>query len=205
MKLYYSPQACSLGINVLLEETGAPYELALIDLRRDEQKQPAFLALNPKGKVPTLQRDDGGIVTEYPAIAYYLARKFPEAKLLPEDLDAQTKVLELLDYMIGTVHMRGFTRIFRASAFSPDPAGEQLVVAAGREIVIQGFDLLAEELGDQDYLVGDVSIADSALFFLTRWAVTRANIALPPALERHLERMKARPAVQRALQSIGIA
>ena len=205
MKLYHFPHACSLGINVLLEETGAPYELALVNLRENEQKKPPFIEINPKGKVPALARDDGGIITEYPAIAYYIARKFPEAKLLPEDLDAQTKVLELLDYMISNVHMRGFTRMFRASTFSPSEADEPQVVAAGRDVIEKGFHLLSEELGEKDYLAGDFSIADSALFFLERWAGTRANMPLSENLARHLARMLGRPAVQRALDSVGLA
>ncbi len=205
MKLYHFPQACSIGINVLLEETGAPYELALVNLRQDEQKTPPFIALNPKGKVPTLQLDDGAIVTEYPAIAYYLARSFPEARLLPAGVAAETKTLELLDYMIATVHMRGYTRMFRPGNFSPNPADEAAVIAAGRAVVMTGLELLEGELGTKDYLMGDFSIADSALFFIEFWTRTRASLPLPPMLDRHLERMMGRPAVQRALASVGLA
>ena len=77
MKLFYSPGACSIGIHVLLEEIGKPYEAQLVNLREGGQFKPDFTAVNPKSKVPTLVRDDGSVLTEYPAIAYWLARTNP--------------------------------------------------------------------------------------------------------------------------------
>ena len=70
MKLFYSPGACSLGIHVLLQEIGKPFELEKVELAKGEQFQPPFTSVNPKLKVPVLQRDDGSILTEYPAIAF---------------------------------------------------------------------------------------------------------------------------------------
>ena len=70
MKLYYAPGACSIGIHVLLEEIGRPYELQRLSFPDGEQHQPAFQAVNRKGKVPTLVRDDGTVLTEFPAIAW---------------------------------------------------------------------------------------------------------------------------------------
>ena len=78
MKLMYSPGACSIGIHVLLEEIGKPYEAQLVNLREGAQFKPEFTAVNPKSKVPTVVRDDGSVLTEYPAIAYWLARTNPD-------------------------------------------------------------------------------------------------------------------------------
>jgi len=69
MKLYYAPGACSIGIHVLLEEVGKPYEAERVNLQQGEQYKPDFTAVNPKSKVPTLVRDDGSVLTEFPAIA----------------------------------------------------------------------------------------------------------------------------------------
>ncbi len=77
--------------------------------------------MNPKSKVPTLTRDDGSILTEYPAIAYWLAKTNPYANLLPDDIDLQAKALELTDYAVSTIHMQGFARQFRSSNFTPNP------------------------------------------------------------------------------------
>ena len=69
MKLYYAPGVCSIGIHVLLEEIGKPYELEAINLREGAQYKPEYASVNPKSKVPALVRDDGSLLTEYPAIA----------------------------------------------------------------------------------------------------------------------------------------
>jgi glutathione S-transferase len=204
MKLFYSPGACSLGIHVLLQEIGKPFELEKVELAKGEQFQPPFTSVNPKLKVPVLQRDDGSILTEYPAIAFYLARSNPELKLLPTDVEGEARALEVLDYMVATMHMRGVTRIFRPGAFTPSAVDEEKVQQAGRDFVTNGFAVLAPVLGDKDYLLGEYSIADTALFFLERWCRGRAALAMPPAFEEHFERMLTRPAVQRALAAEGL-
>jgi glutathione S-transferase len=205
MKLYYMNNACSLGIHMLLNEIGKPFELEKVDFYERAQYQPAFVAMNPKSKVPVLQRDDGSVLTEFPAIAFYLARTNPEAKLLPPDIEGEAQALELLDYLIATVHMRGFTRVFRPEAFSPTPEDKEKVQQAGRDIVRAGFEILSPVLGDKDYILGDFSIVEGALFFLEHWAIKRDKISLPANFQAHFERLLARPAVQRTLAAEGLA
>ncbi len=205
MKLYYAPNACSLAIHVLLEEIGKPYELRRVDFHQREQYSPEYIALNPKSKVPLLERDGGGRLTELPSIAWYLARSHPQANLLPADIEGEARALELIDYLVATVHMRGFTRIFRPEIFSPRPEDKAQVQQAGRDVVRQGFEIIAPVLGDQDYVLGSFSIADATLFFLEYWAVRRDGMTLPPNLDAHLQRMLARPAVQRALADEGLS
>ena len=204
MKLMYSPGACSIGIHVLLEEIGKPYEAQLVNLREGGQFKPEFTSVNPKSKVPTLVRDDGSVLTEYPAIAYWLARTNPDKKLLPDDADAQARVLEALDYAVSTVHMQGFSRLFRAANYTPNPADEDKVKERGKELVEKGFAVLDKALAGKDYLAGSFSIADSALFCVEFWGGKRMNMKLPPNCEAHLNRMLARPAVQRVLQQEGL-
>lgn len=205
MKLMYSPGACSIGIHVLLEEIGKPYEAQLVNLREGAQFKPDYTAVNPKSKVPTLVRDDGSVLTEYPAIAYWLARTNPDKKLLPDDVEAQSRVLEALDYCVSTVHMQGFSRLFRASNYTPNPADEEKVKERGKEMAEKGFAVLDKALQGKDYLAGAFSIADTALFYVEWWGAKRLNMKLPPNCEAHLNRMLARPAVQRALQQEGLA
>jgi glutathione S-transferase len=204
MKLYFAPGACSIGIHVLLEEIGKPYELAAVNLREGEQYKPPFTTVNPKSKVPTLARDDGSVLTEFPAIAYWLARTNPFANLLPDDIDQQARALELLDYAVATIHMQGFGRQFRAAAFTPSAADEEAVKAKGKEIAEKGFALLDKALHGKDYAVGKFSIADAAMFYVEFWT-KRVGIALPPNVAAHFQRMTARPAVQRVLQQEGLA
>ena len=204
MKLFYSPGACSIGIHVLLEEIGKPYEAVPVNLREGAQYKPDFTAVNPKSKVPTLVRDDGSVLTEYPAIAYWLARTNPNANLLPDDIDLQARALELTDYAVATVHMQGFARQFRSSNFTPNAADEEAVKARGKEIAEKGFALLNDALGGKEYAVGKFSIADSAVFYVEFWS-KRVGMSLPPNCAAHMDRMMSRPSVQRVMQQEGLA
>jgi glutathione S-transferase len=195
MKLYYSPGACSVGIHVLLEEIGAPYEAVLVNLREGAQFKPDFTGVNPKSKVPTLERDDGSVLTEYPAIAFWLASRFPTAGLMPMGMDAQARALECTDYCVATMHMQGFSRMFRPANFAPSEADHEAVKARGAEIFAKG----------QDWLAGSYSFADSALFYVSFWWNARLQKDLPANVAGHYARMKARGAVQRTMAAEGLA
>lgn len=203
MKLYYSPAACSIGIHILLEEIGKPYETHRVSFPAQEQYGPAFTAINPKSKVPTLVRDDGSVLTEFPAIAVWLARTNPEKHLFPEDLEGQTRVLEAIDYIVATVHMQGFSRQFRPANFSPNDADHDAVKARGREIVTKAFGLLDAALGSKPFLFETFSIADTALFYVESWA-GRVNLPLPGNLARHFATMLARPSVKKVFETEGL-
>jgi glutathione S-transferase len=204
MKLFYAPGVCSIGIHVLMEEIGKPYDAVAINLREGGQYKPEYTAINPKSKVPALVDDEDTLHTEYPAIAYWLARTNPFANLLPDNIDLQAKALELMDYCVATIHMQGFTRLFRPGAFAPNAADEAAVKARGTEIAEKGFAALNEALEGKDYAVGKFSIADSAFFYVEFWA-KRVGIALPANCAAHYDRMLARPSVQRTLAAEGLA
>jgi glutathione S-transferase len=204
MKLFYAPGACSIGIHVLMEEIGKPYEGIAVNLREGAQFKPDFTSVNPKSKVPTVVDDAGTIRTEFPAIAYWLARTNPYANLLPDDIDQQAKVLELMDYCVATVHMQGFARIFRAPNFAPTASDEPAVKARGTEIAEKGFATIDKALAGKEYAVGKFSIADSAIFYVEFWA-KRVSIPLPANCAAHLDRMLARPSVQRTMKAEGLA
>src|ERR1700733_13986918 len=109
MKFYWGPHTCAIGIHILLEEVEASYESAKIDVAGGDTRKPEFLAINPKGKVPTLVRDDGSVMTEFGAIATWLARTFPTAGLMPSgSAETEARVTEVLEYVEGTIHGQGF-------------------------------------------------------------------------------------------------
>ena len=205
MKLFYAPGACSIGIHVLLEEIGKPYEAVQVNLREGAQFKPDFTSLNPKSKVPTLQQADGSVLTEYPAIAVWLASTFPEAKLLPADATQLARALEYTDYAVATMHIQGFGRIFRPTNFAPSEADQDAVKARGEEIFAKGLGLFDKALEGKDYLLGSFSFADSALFYVCFWWAARLNKALPPNVAAHYARMNARPSVQRVMKAEGLA
>ena len=205
MKLFYSPGACSIGIHVLLEEVGKPYEAELINLKEGEQYNQAYVAISPKSKVPALQCDSGRVLTEYGAIATYIARNNPEAGLIPADADGESRMMEAMDYAVATIHMQGFTRVARPLNFTPDEAGREAVQARGREIYAKGLGIIAQRMGDKPWVAGDqYSIGDSAVFYVASWA-PRAGVELPHVIAAHYARMKARPAVQRTIAAEGLS
>ena len=205
MKLYYMPGACSIGIHVLLEEIGKPYDLQKIDGAKQEQYGPDFVKINPKSKVPTLMRDDGSVLTEFPAIATWLARKNPDKGLLPSDADGEASALEAMDYAVSTMHMQGFSRIYRPGNFAANEAEHDAVKTRGRQILATGLDVVDRALQGKDYVVGAFSIADAALFYVEFWASSRIGTALPPNCAAHFARMKARPAVVAVMKQEGLA
>ncbi|MDE2200443.1 MAG: glutathione S-transferase N-terminal domain-containing protein [Rhodospirillales bacterium] len=202
-KLFYSPGACSIGIHVLLEEIGKPYEAVVTNTREGAQFKPEFTSLNPKSKVPTLQRDDGTVLTEFPAIAYWLARTNHERHLLPDDVEGQTRALEAMDYAVATMHMQGFSRMFRPANFAPGEADHDAVKARGREIMEKGLAVMDRALAGKDYVTGSFSIADAALFYVEFWWAARLGLPLPANCAAHFARMKARPAVAAVLRKEG--
>jgi len=195
---FHAPGSCSLGIRVILEEIGAPYKLHRIDLAKGEQRGDAFRALNPKGKVPALRLSDGACLTEFQAIAFWLAQSHPQAGLLPAGPEAQARVMEALDFMVGSVHMRGFTLALVPGKFVTDPKAQEELRAHGLSVASDGLAHLADRMGEGDWLLGAYGIADAALFYLTCWA-GHLGMELPAPLAEFHQCMLARPAVQRAL------
>lgn len=119
MKLYWAPHTCAIGIHILLEEAGASYDLEKIDVGGGPTEEPSFHAINPKGKVPTLVRDDGSVLTEFGAIATWIGRTYPGANLLAQGAEEEARMTEILEYVEGTVHGQGYGRMFKSGRFEP--------------------------------------------------------------------------------------
>lgn len=193
MKLFHSPNSCSEGIRLLLAEAGAPYELVVTELAKGAHRSPEYLALNPKGKVPALVRPDGSVLTEFPVISLWVARAFPDACLVGPTPEDELRALEVIDFIVASIHMRGFTFILVPGKFVQDPAAQAALVAHGRGVAESGLAQLAQILGDRDYLLGTFSIADIAAWYVMTWAVAH-NVPMPTSLNALLARINARPA-----------
>jgi len=202
MKFYFTPGSCSTGIHILLEELDLVFEAHIVNLLSGTQHTPEYLTINPKATIPTLVLNDGTAITEFQAIAYWLARSFPKPKLLPGDPDGDARVIELMDYVVGTLHGQGFTRIFTMDKFSPNEADYEAVKAQGMDIVKRGFATINDKLSPQGYVMGTFSIADAALFYVEFWA-DKIGIALPEHCLNHYQLMLTRPAVRRVLMEEG--
>ncbi|HEX4712553.1 glutathione S-transferase family protein [Phenylobacterium sp.] len=182
LTLYFAPGASSMAPHIALHEVGAPFDARPLSFRKEENRTPEYLALNPTGQVPTLVID-GRPLTEVAAILFYLARRYPEARLLPGDPEDQAHAISWMSFIAATVH----------------PARRQGLDHAGRI-----YALADRRLGLRDWAVGNrYSIADIHLFRLF-WRFF--NSLKPPAEEfpnlvAHFQRMMQRPAVQRTLQA----
>jgi glutathione S-transferase len=202
MKLYLTPGSCSTGIHILLEELELVFEAHLVNLLAGTQNSPEYLAMNPKATIPTLVRNDGTALTEFQAIAYWLARSYPKAKLLPGDPDGDACVIELMDFVVGTLHGQGFTRIFTTDKFTSNEADFETVKTQGLDIVTRGFAIINDNLRAQGYVMGAFTIADAALFYVEFWA-DKVGILLPENCLNHYRLMLTRPVVRQVLMEEG--
>ena len=203
--LCYAKKTCSIGIHVLMEEIGAPYDLMIIDFSKGEQKTAEYKALNPKGKVAALVRDDGSVLTEYAAIAMWLAMTNPDKNLMPTDPEGMVRTIEALDFVVGTVHMLSWRMWRRPDAYSDVPDAIEQLKERGQVAMLAALDVVDAQLKGKDYLVGDFSIADTALYYTEYWAVDVAGWTLPPNVQAHYERMKMRPSVQASRKVEGVS
>ena len=178
---WFSPGASSMATHIALQEVGAQFDARLVSLRGRETHTPEFLALNPDGKVPTLSID-GRILTEVAATLYYLARRYPEAGLLPAgDIEAEAQVISWMSFIASTIH----------------PARR-----VGGARLHEVFAIAEQKLAGRPWTVGDYSIADIHLFRLL-WRWMNSGGPAPgtfPGISAHYQRMMARPAVRRVLE-----
>ena len=198
LAFFHSPGSCSEGILYLLNEIGAEFDLRTMSLAQGDAQKPEYKAMNPKGKVPAIAMDNGETLTEFPVIAQYIARTHPEAGLWPDDMVRQLRIMEALDYITATVHMRAFAFVLVPGRFAKSDAFKAEIKDYGLGEVAKTFGILSEIMGDKDYLLGDFTIADSALFYVLHWA-DAMTIDMPANLAACLERLKERPAYAKSL------
>jgi glutathione S-transferase len=195
VKLYWRPGTASMAPHAALAEIGVDYELVEID-RDTAQTDPAYLALNPLGVVPTLV-DGDRVVTESAAILLYLADRFPEARLAPAD---RTLLYSRLVLMTNTMQT-AMLRFFYPERYGDDGVSAVAAAEAGRL-----FDLMERDLDGRDWLVADHrTAADLFLFMLTRWGRRLDPAAWDrPRLRAHFLRTLALPGVQRMVAEQGL-
>ena len=125
LTLYFSPGACSLASHIGLEETGAPYEAKPILLAKQQQRTEAYLKINTRGKVPALDAN-GKILVENTAILTYLARRFPEKRLMPTDPAEEARGIGTMCWFSSIVHP-SYQRANRPERFAEGEAAQAAV------------------------------------------------------------------------------
>ena len=181
LTLYFAPGASSFAVHIALHEIGIAFDAKPMSFKRDDMRSPDFLKLNPEGKVPTLLID-GRLLTEVAAILFYLARRFPDAGLLPrDDIEAEARAISWMSFIAATLH----------------PARQR-----GLDHAREVYGIADRRLGAGWTLGETYSIADIHLFRLY-WRLfnsLKPGAGTFPNLDAHYARMMARPAVQRTIE-----
>lgn len=186
LTLHLSPGSSSMAVHIALHEVGAPFEVKTWSLARKETRSPAYLAINPAGKVPALIVD-GTLLTEVAGCLFYLARRYPDAGLLPaSDPVTEGQAVSWMSFLASTVH----------------PARPK-----GMEALTEAWELAERKFGDGakdgEWALGRYSIVDIHLFRLY-WRMINTPGDRPTGLARldklH-DRMMARPAVKKTIEA----
>jgi glutathione S-transferase len=200
LKFFYAAETCALASHIALEEAGAQYEPVRLSFRSSDQRKPEYLAINPKGRVPSLVTDDG-VLTETPAILAYVAQRYPNARLAPVDSPfAFARVQAFNSYLCSTVHVAHAHR-FRGSRWADDPAAIEAMRLKVPAAVGECFDLIERDMLKGPWVMGDAyTICDPYLFTLAQWLEgDRVDTARLPKVLDHRRRVAERPAVKKAL------
>ena len=202
LKLYYAAHTCALATHIVLEEVGADYSTVKVDFAKTEQRSPAYLKINPKGRVPALVTDRG-ILTETPAMLVFVAQSFPAAKLAPiDDPFAFAEMQAFNSYLCSSLHINHAHRMRGARWVD---AGDAAAIAAMQrkvpESVTACFDLIEHDLLKGPWVMGErYTICDPYLFTLAQWLeADGVDAKRIPKVMDHRRRVGERAATRKAI------
>lgn len=187
---YHSPNTRSVGTFTLLEELRAPYEMQVVNMKADEQRQPAYLAINPMGKVPAI-RHNGALVTEQVAIFLYLADLFPEAGLAPATTDPLRG-----PYLRWTIYYGScFEPAAIDKALKRDPAPRSMCAYGDYDTMLN---TLVDQLRPGPYLLGERFTATDVLWGTAlTWMTAFKLVPELPEIMTYITRFADRPSVSK--------
>jgi len=196
MKLYGFPQTRSSRATWALEEAGAEYEYVLVNLRAGEHKKPAFLAINPFGKIPTLV-DDGQAISESAAICTHIAEKFPDAKLIPNDAKGRAEYFQWLFFVVLELEVHLWTAA-KHDRFLPDDKRIPEIANTSYWEFEKAAAVLSAHLKSRQYIASkQFSAADIICVSVLHWA-HHVKVNLDETLLNYMNKHSERPALARA-------
>jgi glutathione S-transferase len=204
MKLYYAPGACSLASHIALEEVGLPYETVRLNLAEGDQRKPEYLAINPRGRVPTLVVN-GHVLTENVGILAYLAGGYPKARIWPDDTWHQAMAVSTMAWLSNTVHAT-YGHIVRPARYVDDAASQEAVKAKAKTMFGEYLNEIDTLLKGRKWAIGGhYTVIDGYLLVFYRWGNRQGypvkSLANYTAL---VDRVLARPAVKKVMEDEGI-
>ncbi|MDX2202010.1 MAG: glutathione S-transferase N-terminal domain-containing protein [Hyphomicrobiaceae bacterium] len=198
MQLYFSPLACSMASRITLYEAGGAADYVEVDPRTKRTRDGVdYLTINPLGLVPALRTDAGEVLLENGAILQHLADLHPDAGLAPRDGFARARLQQWLSFIGTELHKALFMPLFD-KGLADSTRAKTLETGATR------LAYLDRHLAGRELLLDGFSIADAYLVTVLNWKVaTPVALEAWPAIEAYFARVKARPAVARAMQEEG--
>lgn len=199
MKLYYSPGACSLSPQIVLQESGLAYEPVLASTKTHQLADGTdYYTINPLGYVPLLELDNGARLREGPAIIQYIADQVPEKNLAPANGSFERYQLQEWLNFIGTEIHKGFGPLFK-------PTTPENYKPIALEALTKRLQWVDQQLAGKSYLMGEqFSVADAYLYTVSRWAgFVGLDLSGMANILAFQQRMAQRPAVQAALKIEG--
>ena len=204
LTLYYAPRACSMASHVALEEAGATFQASRVDIFKGEQHEPAYLAINPRAKVPALRLDDGRILLESTAILRWVGTTFPDSRLLGADAGDQAQTIAFCAWLSTTVHP-AFGRVVHPERVVADEARQVALRTEGRAAFWAHLRAMDAMLADRPWIMGGAfTLADPYALVFYPWG---RELGLPvqdlTRLAAMKDRLIERPPARRALEREG--
>lgn len=197
MKLYYTPGTISIAVAIALEEAGLAYDPVKVDFATAEQTKPDYLALNPKGRVPTLINEAGDALTETGALLDYISALAPQAGLVPDVPALAAHMRGVMYYLASTMHVAHAHKM-RGSRWADQQSSFDDMTAKVPETMRACATFVEENALRGDFVTGNtISIADPYLFITCNW-LEGDGVAVSdfPGIRGFLERMEARDSVK---------
>jgi glutathione S-transferase len=200
LTLYFSPGACSLASHIGLEESGTSYETKPILLAKGQQRTEEYLKINPRGKVPTLDAD-GKILVENTAILTYLARRFPDKKLMPADPAEEARCIGTMCWFSSVVHP-SYQRAHRPERFADGETAATAVKENGKKSFWANCQEIDAMIAGHDWVMGNAyTLVDPYALVFYGWGA-RGGFPMKDlrAYTAWQERMMNRPTVRKCVE-----
>jgi glutathione S-transferase len=198
LALYYAPLTCALVPFVLLNEAGASFEVRPLDLRKGQQRAPDFLRINPRGRVPVLVVD-GEPLVENVAIQLWIARAFPDARLLPSEPMRELQAISLLAWCASGIHP-ALTPNLLPQRYCDLPGSEESVRRCAQKLLLDNYEIANDKLAGRDWFMGEFGCPDVHFFWcFRRGQQFGVDVSRFGHCVRHFERVLERPSVKKVL------
>ncbi len=198
LTLYFAPMTCALVPFVTLTEAGVDFDVHNVNTRNGGNRTPEFLRLNPKHKVPVLIID-GEPLTENVALQIWIARQFPQAKLLPADPKEEIKAISLMAFCASGIHPK-LTPNARPENYCDLPGSEESVKRVANRLLFEDLKVVDDLLAGREWFFSHFTACDAYFFWCFKRAISfKLDLAAFRNCHAHYGRMQGRPSVQKVL------